>query len=460
MISDNIEMPTEKRITADCDAFSCVIVADTMEPDIKKAIIQFLYLFGTSLSSVSIPSVAVAAGKPDSIFGSSRNKGCQHLESKTIGSKFMSEESLVISTPVKLAIHYTCREPLISKLCNYPQQFPMEISTNIDICFNQNNAANKPSYGVLVDAILDTCIVRGINKYVLHVADIGTRFMIECEDNGACPIQKMFEEVKKMRDMQGVSIEMTQLDIAFNIPTTKNSLIQCLHEHFHVNREQEHQYVTDSMSSDVWPLHAIQITNEKVDSKQRGSVRLKQKEWSNPKKIKIPLQYGHLINHEDKSSDSNDDPTFLPSPTQSPNETLSEVYRESCDDNTSPDHIEFEANSIYSVKFYSTISHHLKQKGNQIPLTFLQMNELPLSSMVSLQRFFNLMLQQSGDAMKYVHDHGICARLEVSVRPNGMSFIGNSIRCHGHFIDVLAHIHVAIHELFMSGKHKLPHKCH
>ena len=197
MISDNIQMPTEKQITADCDAFSFVIVADTMEPDIKKAIIQFLYLFGTSLSSISIPSVAVAAGKPDSIFGSSRNKGCQHLESKTIGSKFMSEESLVISTPVKLAIHYTCREPLISKLCNYPQQFPMEISTNIDICFNQNNAANKPSYGVLVDAILDSCFVRGINKYVLHVADIGTRFLIECEDNGVCPIQNMFFEVKK-----------------------------------------------------------------------------------------------------------------------------------------------------------------------------------------------------------------------------------------------------------------------
>ena len=455
MISDNIQMPTEKQITADCDAFSFVIVADTMEPNIKMAIIRFLYLFGTSLSSISIPSVAVAAGKPDSIFGSSRNKGCQHLESKTIGTKFMSEESLVISTPVKLAIHYTCREPLISKLCNYPQQFPMEISTNIDICFNQNNAANKPSYGVLVDAILDSCFVRGINKYVLHVADIGTRFLIECEDNGVCPIQNMFFEVNKMRDIKGVSVELTQLDIAFNIPTTKKSLIQCFHEKFGVDREQEHHYVTDSMSVDVWPLHAIQIKNEKVDCKQRGSVRLKQKEWRKPKNIKIPLQQEHLIHHEDKSSDSNDDPTFIPSPTQLPNETLLEVYHESRHDNTTPDHFKFDANSIYSVKFYSTISHHLTQCRNQVPLTFQQMNELPLSSMVSLQRFFNHMLKHSGDAMKHVHDHGICARLEVSVRPNGFSSIGNSIRCHGHFIDVLAHVHVALHELFMSGKHKL-----
>jgi len=115
MISDNIQMPTEKQITTDCDAFSFVIVADTMEPDIKKAIIWFLYLFGTSLSSISVPSLAVAAGKTDSMFGGSWNKGCQHLESKTIGNKLMSEETLVISTPVKLAIHQTCREPLIEQ---------------------------------------------------------------------------------------------------------------------------------------------------------------------------------------------------------------------------------------------------------------------------------------------------------------------------------------------------------
>ena len=87
-----------------------------------------------------------------------------------------------------------------------------------------------------------------------------------------------------MRDMQQVSVEMTQLDIACNIPTTKNSLIQCLHEHFHVNREQEHQYITVSMLSHVWPLHAIQIKNKKVDPKQRGSVCLKQKELSKSQK--------------------------------------------------------------------------------------------------------------------------------------------------------------------------------
>ena len=273
MISDNLKMPTEKQITVDCDAFSFVIIADTMEPHIKQAIKNFLYCFGTSLSSISVPSVAVAAGKQDSIFGCSRNKGCQHLESKTIGYKFMSEEALVIINPVKIAIHNSCRKGLISNLCNYPQQFPMEISTNIDICFNPNNASNKPPYGVIVDALLDSCYVTGIDKHVLHVADIGTRFLIESEDIGGCPIQNLFDHVKMMRIIPGVSVEMTQLDIAFNIPTTQNSLIQCSHERLSNNIEQDHhQGVTDSMSVEVWPLHAIQIKDEKIDRKQRGSV--------------------------------------------------------------------------------------------------------------------------------------------------------------------------------------------
>ncbi len=49
MISDIIQMPTEKQITADCDAFSFVIVADTMKPDIKKDLVwSWVGHFGTN----------------------------------------------------------------------------------------------------------------------------------------------------------------------------------------------------------------------------------------------------------------------------------------------------------------------------------------------------------------------------------------------------------------------------
>jgi hypothetical protein len=134
---------------------------------------------------------------------------------------------------------------------------------------------------------------------------------------------------------------------------------------------------------------------------------------------------------------------------------MSVEYHDYFHGNTSPDYIEIDANSIYSVKIYPTISHYLTQRHNQLPLTFKQMNDLHKSSMLNLQRFSNLMLKLSGGAMKHVHDHGICARIELSVRPNGNSSIGNYIRCHGHFINVLAHVHIAVHELITTGNHKL-----
>jgi len=461
LLSDNIPYPPEKQITVDCDAFSFVIIAETMEPHIKEAIKNFLYCYGTSLSSISIPSIAVAGGKPDSIFGSSRSKGCQHLQSKIIGKMFMAEETLVTSTPVKIAIHNSCRKGLISKLCNYPQQFPMEISTNIDICFDPNYASNKPPYGVIVDAILESCHVAAINKHVIHVADIGTRHMIECKDDGHCQIQDMFHKVNKMREIQGISVEMTQIDIAFNIPTKNNALIQCSYERIRKSSSKGGNYrsFVDSMSSEIWALHEIQTENDKVNSKQTGTVRLRQKEWMNPNKIKVPILLEHFTDDNDNpSSDSMDDSTHTASQAQLPNIMLSKIYHDFCHGNTSQDYIEIDANSIYSVKFYSTISHYLTQRRNQLPLTFRQMNDLHKSSMLTVQRFSDLMLALSGGAMKHVHDHGICARLEVSVRPNGRSSIGDHLRRHGHLIDVLAHVHIALNDLIMTGNHKLSFK--
>ena len=167
------------------------------------------------------------------------------------------------------------------------------------------------------------------------------------------------------------------------------------------------------------------------------------------------MKMTHIHQYDEESLDSTNDPTFISSSRPLPNVTLLEAYRDSCNDDTRPDHFEFDGHTIYSVKFYSTISHHLTQRRNQLPLTFRQMENIPKSSMVCLQRFFNLMLKHSGCAMKHVQQHGVCARLEVSLRPNGSSPIGNLIRCHGHFIDVLAHVHIALHDLIMSRKHNL-----
>jgi len=264
-----------------------------------------------------------------------------------------------------------------------------------------------------------------------------------------------------MREIQGISVEMTQIDIAFNIPTKNNALIQCSYERIRKSSSKGGNYrsFVDSMSSEIWALHEIQTENDKVNSKQTGTVRLRQKEWMNPNKIKVPILLEHFTDDNDNpSSDSMDDSTHTASQAQLPNIMLSKIYHDFCHGNTSQDYIEIDANSIYSVKFYSTISHYLTQRRNQLPLTFRQMNDLHKSSMLTVQRFSDLMLALSGGAMKHVHDHGICARLEVSVRPNGRSSIGDHLRRHGHLIDVLAHVHIALNDLIMTGNHKLSFK--
>ena len=57
--------------------------------------------------------------------------------------------------------------------------------------------------------------------------------------------------------------------------------------------------------------------------------------------------------------------------------------------------------------------------------------------------------------MQFVRKNGICARLEVSVRPSCHSTAGDALRCSGHLIDILAHVFIVIHELFQRQKHKL-----
>jgi hypothetical protein len=111
--------------------------------------------------------------------------------------------------------------------------------------------------------------------------------------------------------------------------------------------------------------------------------------------------------------------------------------------------------SLYSLKFYSTISHILTKNRSELPLNYLKMKELPLSSMDSLKRFFGKMMDMSRNAFGSVTKNGICARLEVSIRPSGCNSLGDSLRCHGHLIDLLAHVHRAIQECFLSGEHKL-----
>jgi len=439
----------------DCDAISFVIIAESMDYENKDKIKKFLLHFGTIMSSVTIPNVAIAANKNDSIFGGTRNKsGSQHLKSCITGTKLMSGESQVITAPVKIAVHKSCRKAIVSYLCNFPNQYPMHISTNQDICFDTNTAANTPPYGVLVDAILDSCFIKDIGKHVVHVAHIGKRYNIHCDDKGSCPIESMFEKVKIMRESPGITVEMTQLDIAFNIPTEKNSLIQCSYQKVTTPNENKKMSSLESMTPEIWPLHSIRMKNDQVDSSQIGTARLKQKKWDKPKITSFLINKNHSNDSHCSDNTMSSDSEYS-SEDDIENTIPAQVYEDSSVPPSTQDHMDIDMKSIYSVKFYSTLAHFVTQRRSQLPLTYLAMVQLPKSSMVSLQRLLSLILQISGGGMNYVKQNGICARLEISVRPSCSNHVGNALRCHGHLIDILTHVQITIHELFLSKNHRL-----
>lgn len=444
-------------ITTDIDAFSFVIIADTINDEIKSALQDVLFTFGTQLSSIKIPTLAIGADKPNSIFGSSRNKGCQHLQSSVIGDILVSAETQVIHSPVKIAVHNSCREGIVSYLSVYPQQYPMRIAENKDICFDPRSSANTPPYGVLVDSLMKCCFVQQCQKHILHIADLGTRHIINF-DGGICPLQQMFEKVKTLRNIAGVTVEMTQLDVAFNIPT-KNVLVQWSYEKLeNVSKKSQEKGVSLILAgteAEIWALHVIKTKSGTVedDRKQVGTVRLKQRNWKKPRKIIIPLR-PCARKTEDNSSEfstSSSDSTYSDL-SQSPFWSWS---NDSLLNSSSSSHLSMDAKSVYSLKFYSTISHILTQNRSELPLTYIKMKHLPNSSMDTLKRFFCRMLDISRNAFKSIKRNGICARLEVSVRPSGCNLLGDSLRRHGHLIDLLAHVHMSIQECFLSGKHKL-----
>ncbi len=233
---------------------------------------------------------------------------------------------------------------------------------------------------------------------------------------------------------KGVSVELTQIDVAFNIPTN-DALVQWSYE-----RDcKKSANVLNSATAEVWPLHTVVTNNGLIspDRNQEGTVRLQQQKWDSP----VPICM-FSDNNEEDSYHSNDVQDHL----QWSN-TLRKIY---------PSNSTLDAKSIHHMKFYSSIAHILKQGQRLLPLTYVKMKDFHEKSFSSLKNFWDHMRKISGESIKPVQRHGICARIEVSVRP-GSHGNGDILRCQGHLIDILAHVQIAIHDLF-CGMHKVRFK--
>jgi len=97
-------------ISVDLDAFSVVVSTRNMEKG-KEALRRYLLSFGgSSPARCGFPLMTTGSRTKDSIFGCNPKSG-QHLPEVLRG-----KEMLVLDTPVKIALHVSCKERLVNWL--------------------------------------------------------------------------------------------------------------------------------------------------------------------------------------------------------------------------------------------------------------------------------------------------------------------------------------------------------
>lgn len=438
LYTDNQQRPTP---TADCDAFSFILVfQQNYNSAQEKALLDFFVFFGSFISEVSIPSSPVAmktknSHRKDQIFGS------EFVIDECLGDLLYESESLVISSPVKIAVHSSCEKKMrdqIDKLGFHPT-----LSSTQGVCFKSTH--QSPTFGAIVNAILSDASIPatlGEERHVIHVANLGTRYPIDKKSrddflpNNLCTVRSLFKKVQKMREA-GIEVLLTQLDIAVNIPNPQEFLPQWSRTPSQT-RETEVSHVFASVLIDEWALHDITSNPEKPvpDNHQHGSLRIKQNGWSNPSTI--------LVFGEDESAFA----TTHDSPSVN---TLRNIYQvdQVYEDNDLTENVHIDTKCAYSAKLYSSIAHYVMKDKWRFPLDHSSTQALPNRNMLYLQRMIKAAANLLDSSLETAaHGRGVDGRVEISIRPTHASRL---LRSKGHFTDMMFHALLGFIDVF-GGK--------
>ena len=422
---------TPSVISSDFDAISVVITVDRMTERRKQAIRNFLLSFGTDMTfRCGLPHSATGSTKKDSIFGCNGNK-CLHLPKYLQGN-----EMLVIDTPLKVALHSSCKTSLINSL--NMKHIHLTPSNSSGVCFNSQAASNKPSYPTMIDSIIESCFVEELKLHVMHIADFGFRLTIE-PGSVMCPLNVIFTKMKKMSD-EGITVELIQLDVAFSVPVGENGLVQFSCRH---NQRQKSKHSLLSKSTvKVYPLHQLPNPGGKPieQDEVEGTVSLKKniKAWD---EARNSVNIGNTNTDEWQEEDGN-------------REKVYELYRHTNNNEKLLPQLCTRWNIVYSVKIYSTIAHLLLQSRLRFPLTEKSMYGLGNRTITQLQA----LLKHTGFVSKMgsaiVQKHGLLSRVEFSIRPHQR----DRLRTTGHCNDFLLHVCLAAHDLCMGREYEFHFK--
>ena len=110
-------------VKTDMDAISILISTNDMTPEQRTGIKEFLNLFGNELTlRATLPNSVIGSSR-EGIFGCREDKKCMHLP-----PRLQNKEALVISTPVKIAVHRSCKRRLWQSLKSKDIHFTQRVS--------------------------------------------------------------------------------------------------------------------------------------------------------------------------------------------------------------------------------------------------------------------------------------------------------------------------------------------
>ena len=421
----------------DCDAFSVVITSNDLSPEKREHLANFLLLFGTSWSTgCSIPSTATGSKKKDSIFGCNGNK-CQHLP-RTL----QEEEILVLDSPIKVALHKSCKQNLIKNL--HDKGYYLSPAENPGLCFNPRAASNLPPYPVMVTSIIESCkvdlqLTDDNPTFIIHVADMGFRLPINNSHHTPTRIRMktFFDQLDTMRDC-GLSVELAQMDIAFVIPIPSGQLIQLSCERKNGWRRKINKYsIIDGCKMNIFPIHNLPPLNEHglSQNEQKGTISFKRSDWVKDRKIEI----GNLDGCEDKKD------------CEKVSEAVDLFQTEATGNGYGDEQLILHESDVHNVKHYSTFVHGLSQSRSKLPLQYKTMFGIGQQSITSLQKVLGLIDHKREELFKVLDTNGIRLRVEVSIRPH----FDSPLRSKGHYNDILLHVCLALHDCYHGSKYSI-----
>ena len=408
------------------DAISILISTDDMTHERRIGMKKFLNLFGNELTlRAGLPHTVIGSNRNDGIFGCREDKKCMHLPSYLQG-----REALVICTPIKIALPRSCKDTLWKNLKE--KDIHLTRSGNTGLCFNPKHAANAPNYNAVIEAIVDSCFGRDINRHVIHIADFGCKLEI-MPGKQNCPLGKIFTALKELTQL-GIRTEIAQLDFGFTVPVAKNRVVNFSWGSKYWNATNRDKGMFNNVHKDIFPTHHIhpKKNGQGIDSaKLRGSISLKKKKkyWEELKDDAPMIRIGN------GSEEWREDHSLA-----------GRMYLCTQDiDKNSVSHMSINPNSVHNVKIYSTLAHQYLQQRSNFMMKEKQLFAAGTRNMKYLLKYVNRVKDVTLKSLQFHSDHGaVKSRVEISIRFPPWD---QGMRTVGHYTDHLVHVFLAMDEL-------------